>query len=36
MTLQGLATDTDLFMLIKQQPDAARQLANTAFGVGGQ
>lgn len=36
LALQGLATGLDLALLIKQQPDAARQVANLAFGVGGQ
>jgi predicted Zn-dependent protease len=36
LALQGLATGTDLLLLIKEKPEAARQLVNVAFGVGGQ
>ena len=36
LALQGLATGLDLALLVKQQPEAARQVANMAFGAGGQ
>ena len=36
LALQGLATGTDLVMLIKEKPAVARQIVNTAVGVGGQ
>lgn len=36
LAVQGLATGTDLFLMIKQQPALARQVVNTAMGVGGQ
>jgi len=36
LALQGLATGTDLLLLINEKPDAARQLVNMAYGVGGQ
>ncbi|MGB0849653.1 MAG: M48 family metallopeptidase [Bacteroidia bacterium] len=36
LALQGLATGIDLALLIKDKPDVARQVANTAVGIGGQ
>jgi predicted Zn-dependent protease len=36
LALQGLATGTDLLLLINEKPDAARELVNVAYGVGGQ
>jgi predicted Zn-dependent protease len=36
LALQGLATGTDLLLLIKEKPEAARDLVNIAYGVGGQ
>lgn len=36
LALQGLATGTDLLLMIQQRPAAARQLVNTAMGVSGQ
>ncbi len=36
LALQGLATGADILLIIKEKPEVARQIANTAFGVGGQ
>lgn len=36
LALQGLATGVDLALLIKEKPEVARQVVNTAVGVGGQ
>lgn len=36
LALQGLATGLDLGLMITEKPEVARQVVNTAFGVGGQ
>ena len=36
LALQGLATGLDLGLMITEKPAVARQVVNTAFGVGGQ
>ncbi|MFB1002554.1 MAG: M48 family metallopeptidase [Bacteroidia bacterium] len=36
LALQGLASGLDFALLVKQQPEVARRVVNTAVGVGGQ